>query len=80
MARGWESKSIEEQMAAAAERQTSSAPPRSAREREIAAERATLELSRRKVLSDLAKARDGRHREALQQALRFLDARIEALA
>jgi hypothetical protein len=79
MARGWESKSVEDQIASAAERKTFSKPVLTAAAREIESRRTGLLLSRAKIASDFEKARDSRHRAALQQALDYLDGQIERL-
>jgi hypothetical protein len=80
MARGWESKSIESQIEAAQSDRRRSAPPpltpeQAARDRE----RASLELSRKRVLADLAAARHPRHRATVEAALKFLDDKIARL-
>ncbi|HET8548220.1 MAG TPA: hypothetical protein VFL57_09460 [Bryobacteraceae bacterium] len=80
MARGWESKSIESQIESSERDRRRAAPPRptpeqAARERE----RASLELSRKRVLADIAAARHPRHRETLEAALKFLDEKIAKL-
>ena len=80
MARGWESKEIESQMEAAAERQITSSrqqrrPEEIARERE----RESLELSRTRVLQDLAKANNPKYRELLERSLSFLNAKLAEL-
>jgi hypothetical protein len=83
MARGWESKSVESQMESARERAT--AVRRAALDREqmeLERERASLELSRTRVLQDLANATHPRYREMLQRSLDFLNeklAKIEQL-
>ena len=78
MARGWESKSVESQQSvddvAARKRRLT------AEETERAAKRASLELSRGRVLHDLETARSGVHRTALENALKFLDEEIAKLA
>ena len=78
MARGWESKSIEAQQEAAAERRTKTAPAtldESARK----AERATLSLARTHVLADMQRACAPAHRAMLEQAIADLDRRIAEL-
>ena len=80
MARGWESKAIEDQRASAAEK----APRKqvraaTAREQEIARKREELELARKRALADLASAAHTRHRELLQNTLAAIEARIRAL-
>ena len=80
MARGWESKSVEAQMDARADRSgTTRAPvetPEQARRRQ---ERASLELSRKRVLKDLENATNPRYREMLERALRHLDDKVREL-
>ena len=78
MARGWESKSIEAQQEAAAERRTKVAaitPDEGPRR----AERATLSLARTRALADLQCACAPAHRAMLEQAIADLDRRIAAL-
>ena len=81
MARGWESKSVEAQMeSAAADRKTQRGPvetPEQARRRQ---ERASLELSRTRVLKDLETATNPRYRATLEAALQHLDDKIKSLA
>lgn len=78
MARGWESKSVEAQQDAAAER---SAVKRdvSAEETVRRAERATLALARTRALSELQHACAAPHRAMLEQAIADLDRRIASL-
>jgi len=78
MARGWESKSIEAQQEAAAERRTAAAPI-TANESARLAERATLSLARTRALADLQRACAPAHRAMLEQAIADLDRRIAAL-
>jgi hypothetical protein len=79
MARGWESKSVESQIESAQSRNRAKgpqpAPEQTARQRE----RASLELSRKRVLADIEAARHPRHREMLEAALKFLDEKIAKL-
>lgn len=80
MARGWESKSVEDQQEAAAERKAAAAAPavsadEAARRQQIDA----LQLSRARVLGDLQRACRPAHRGMLEQALADIDARITAL-
>ena len=80
MARGWESKEVESQIEAARERPSGNVQPRRspqqlARERE----RDGLQLSRTRVLSDMANAANPRYREQLQRSLDFLDAKLASL-
>jgi hypothetical protein len=79
VARGWESKSVEDQMAAAEERKSPARGSRTAEELEHESRRQGLLLSRAKIVADIAHARDDKHRAALQVALDFIDARLAAL-
>lgn len=79
MARGWESKSVEEQQAQAASPLAHSNPPLSTAELNRERERERLRLSRKHVLGQLESAQNPRHREMLQAALADLDARLARL-
>ena len=77
MARGWESKAVEAQQEAAADkRRASPAPGASA----PSPERATLMLARTRALADLQLACAPAHRAMLEQAIADLDRKIAALA
>jgi len=78
MARGWESKSVEAQQDAAAER-VSNVAKISAEESARRAERASLSLARTRALADLQAACAAAHRSMLEQAIADLDRRIAAL-
>jgi hypothetical protein len=79
MARGWESKSVEEQQAeAAAQKQPAKSkitPQEAIRLRTAEG----LRLSRQRVLQQLGNVRDQRLRQMFEQALADLDCRIKAL-
>ncbi|MGH9503382.1 MAG: hypothetical protein ACRD20_11090 [Terriglobales bacterium] len=78
MARGWESKSVEEQQAAAStqvELKQQLTPEQAARKRE----REALGLARRSVLQRLQPVQNPRHREMLERALAELDSRLARL-
>jgi len=79
MARGWESKSVESQQesAAAARSLPAGRDDRQAQARRQ--ERGDLELSRTRILRELAAAVHPRHREQLEGALRYLDEKIAQL-
>lgn len=80
MARGWESKAIEEQREDPAEiHLRKSRPANSPEERERMRKREELQLARKRVAADLASARHARHRELLERTLADLDERIRAL-
>jgi CHASE3 domain sensor protein len=78
MARGWESKSVESQIEDAGshlERGRELTPE----QREIEKKRSGLELSRRRVLQELAATRSAARKTSLEQALAFLEAEIGKL-
>jgi hypothetical protein len=78
MARGWESKSVEEQQSAANTQVASKqrlTPEEAARKQE----RDAVELSRRNVLQQLQAVQNARHRQMLESALAELEARLTRL-
>ena len=80
MARGWESKSVEDQIASAEERKAAASPrARTGDQLERESRKQGLLLSRAKILTDIENARDGRHRASLQQALDYIDAQLNSL-
>ncbi len=80
MARGWESKAVEDQIAASEDRKAAASKrARTADELARESRRQGLLLSRAKIVGDMKKARDERHRTALQQALDYIDAQITSL-
>ena len=78
MARGWESKAVEDQQQAAREPGTlpAAVDPAVAARR---AERASLQLARTRALADLQLACAPAHRAMLEAAIRDLDEKISAL-
>jgi hypothetical protein len=76
MARGWESKSVESQQEAREARPSSS---EDRGELELRRKRESVEMSRRRVVSELEKSRSDVHRAALQNALHHLDAELKKL-
>ena len=79
MARGWESKAVEDQIASAEAARGSKGPIMSPQHRERESRKAGLLLSRAKILTDLEQARDSGYRAMLQRALEYLDAQIGTL-
>ena len=80
MARGWESKAVESQIEAAEMRNPRDRQPQPNVEQvRLERERESLELSRTRVLQDLAAAKNPKYRELLERSLRFLDEKIAAL-
>ncbi len=79
MARGWESKAVENQQQEAQDR---SSVPVAIDHADVArqTERATLMLSRTRALADLQHACAPAHRSMLEQAIRALDERLARLA
>lgn len=78
MARGWESKSVEEQQSAArtqVESKQRLTPQQAARKQEQDA----LILSKRRVLQQLESVQNPRHRQMLEGALADLNSRLERL-
>ena len=78
MARGWESKAVEDQIAASEERKSTAKRSPTPDELERDSRRQGLLLSRAKIAGDIARARDPRHRAALQQALDYIDSQIDS--
>ena len=78
MARGWESKSVEEQQSAAAT-QTESKQRLTPEQAALKQAQEALELSRRRVLQQLQSIQNPRHRRILESALSELDSRLERL-
>jgi len=64
MARGWESKSVESQQAE---------EPKGGGEQKIDQRRHSLEMSRRRIVSELASTKSEMRRASLEAALRHLD-------
>ena len=75
MARGWESKSVEEQQSAAS-RQVESKQRLTPQEAAQRQEREAIELSRRRVLQQLQAVQNPRHRQMLENALSELNERL----
>ncbi len=80
MARGFESKQVESQQEEAARGRTVSGPELSAAARARLERRQALELSRNRARDDLSRATAPAHRQMLEQAVRALEAELQALA
>lgn len=78
MARGWESKSVESQREDAAAR-SEGGTALTPEERAIQQKRQGLELSRRRVLNDLAATSSELRRASLEQALAHIEEEIRKL-
>lgn len=80
MARGWESKSVEDQIAATeAERELRERAEASAEERERSDHKKSLTLSRALIIGRLQAARNERYRTQLKKALGQIDLQIAEL-
>lgn len=80
MARGWESKEVEMQIASALERQKRpSVLPLTAEEVAIMRQREGLELSRTRVMNDFNSATNPGYRQILLRSLEFLDQELARL-
>ena len=77
MARGWESKAIEEQREAASA--SSSGDPEAAKDPAKARKLANLKLSRAQTAQALSNCTNARYREMLERALADLEAEIAKL-
>ena len=78
MARGWESKDVESQIEAL-ESSRQRGPELTPEELAIRQKRESLLLSRTRVLGDIQRACNPRHKDQLFSALRHLDAELEKL-
>ena len=80
VARGWESKSVESQIEMAETNKAALATARSSKQQlDRQHKRESLELSRKRVVNDLAACRNPRYRTVLEAALAHLDSQIQAL-
>ena len=79
MARGWESKSVEDQIALANERRAQPRVNLTPEQLETERKRDSLRLQRTRVLKDLEKCKDARYRATLESGLAFLDSQLAAL-
>ena len=77
MARGFDSKSVEEQQSlASAERSRTPNPNLTPEQQAAKRERANLELARTKLKNDLAASTNERHRAMLQMALKEMESKL----
>lgn len=80
MARGWESKDVESQVAA--NKEAMSATPKAQKTQDQVQkdrERQNLELSKKHILADLETAKHPNHRKTLEAALAHLDEKLGQL-
>ena len=76
MARGWESKSVEEQQSQASMAPTGSRQQLTPEQMDRRREHDTLNLARKNLLNQLQTTKNERHRQMLEKALAELDHRI----
>jgi hypothetical protein len=79
VARGWESKSVQEQIAAARAREGEVRPRLTAEQLAIAKKCDALLLHRTRVLRDLENCRDERYRKTLADGLAYLESALTDL-
>ncbi|HEY1802525.1 MAG TPA: hypothetical protein VGG46_16480 [Terriglobales bacterium] len=79
MARGWESKGVEEQQAERIGSMSEAKPSRDPAEIARARQREDLKLRRRHVLQQLETVQNTRHRQLLNGTLSYLDDQLHAL-
>ena len=76
MARGWESKSVEAQQAEAQDKSDYSHKRLSPEQVAVARKKESLRLARQRVLVQLEKIQDPRHRKQLENALAELEGKL----
>jgi hypothetical protein len=79
MARGWESKSVEEQIEDARERRNRPAPGPSPEEIAKERKRDSFLLQRTRVQRDIANCRDARYKATLSAGLAYIEEQLAAL-
>lgn len=80
MARGWESKAVEEQMSSASrDKESSRSPVLGEGERQRQAKRKSLLLSKMRLARDLEAAQNWRYRAILKRTLAHVEAELEKL-
>lgn len=79
MARGWESKSVQEQIEAARSRHGESKAQLTPEQAALAKKRDALLLHRTRVLHDLETCHEERYRKTLTEGLAYLEAELTAL-
>lgn len=79
MARGWESKSVEDQLEERERAKRETAVPASTEAIEHRQRRETLQLARSRLLEQIKAARSDAHRQMLEQSLQALEEELKAL-
>lgn len=80
MARGWESKSVEDQVQQSQSKNKEPKPPSSPQDPDVNRRREVLLLSRKRVERELESSQNPRYKEQLNRALTDLDAQLASLA
>jgi len=78
MARGWESKSVEQQQEEMADRRKTPVQPASPEKKERDHKRQGLMLSRQRLVQQLEVAKNPRHQEMLRQAIADLEKQLSS--
>lgn len=76
MARGWESKSVEQQQAEASDPHNHTRPRLSASQQKLNRERAGLLLTRTRLIQQIATSQHAPHRRMLEQALSEIERQL----
>ncbi|MGB9074700.1 MAG: hypothetical protein WCC22_18835 [Terriglobales bacterium] len=76
MARGWESKSVEQQQAEMADPRKPARPPLSPEQQERERKRQGMVLSRKRLAQQLEAATNSRHRQMLAHAIAEVDRQL----
>lgn len=79
MARGWESKSVEDQLEERERAKREAAAPVSTEAPEYRQRRETLQLTRSQLLNQIKTARSDAHRQLLERSLRAIQEELETL-
>jgi hypothetical protein len=78
MARGWESKSVEQQQEEMAEHRKAAGPVLTPEQRERERKRQGLLLSRKRLVQQLEVAQNPRHQQMLRQAIAELEKQLSS--
>jgi hypothetical protein len=79
MARGWESKSVEQQIEDARMDSNQSSPIASEPDIELRIKQEGLMLQRARILQEMESARNPRYQEMLKQKLLYIDSQLSSL-
>jgi hypothetical protein len=79
VARGWESKSVQEQIASAKEREGQGRIHLTPQQLEVEKKRDSLMLHRTRVLRDIEGCQDPRYRKQLESGLEYLNSQLALL-